>query len=61
MIKIKDLNLEYNQFTVEFIRKSGEAFCAIKNCRMVQGGKNGAFISGPSKKLKDDSWFNYNK
>ena len=57
MIKIENLNLEYKTFTVEFLRSSGETFCAVKNCRMVQGEK-GAFVSGPAKKTKDDKWFN---
>jgi len=57
MIKITNLNLQYKQFTVEFLRSSGDVFCAVKNCRMVQGQK-GAFISGPAIKTKDDKWFN---
>lgn len=52
MVRIGEIN-DKGYFTVELLGKSGEPFCAIKDCRVVTG-RNGKFISTPSRKYQKD-------
>lgn len=51
MVRVKDIS-DKGYFTIELIGKSGEPFCSIRDCRVVRG-KNGPFVSGPSRKYTD--------
>ena len=47
-----------DRFNIGLSNKEGEAFLTIKGCKIVQG-KNGFFVSFPSKKLDSGKYYNH--
>lgn len=60
MVKVTPGNNGY--FTVELLRKRGEPFVKITDCKIVHTDK-GSFVSVPSRKYQDkdgkDKWHRY--
>ena len=49
---------QWPQFNLELASQDGaEAFLVLKSCKIAQG-KNGPFVSGPSTKKQDGTYFN---
>ena len=56
-IEIEHKDGKYPSFNIGLCSKEGaEPFLVVKGCRIVQGGKNGQFVSGPSTKNGDKYW-----